>query len=728
MVEIVLGIRGLHCASCVRRVETKLLETSGVVSANVNLATAKAIVKYDPKLINVDGVKAAIKSIGFEAYDIKSEIDLKDEGAIKSKNFVLSLIFSIPLAIITMSEHFHIYSFFDSDKANSIFQLLLATPVIFFGREFYINGFKAVVKSRTATMDTLVALGTGSAYLYSLFVTIMIFLGKEGYDSMHLYYETSAVLIMFILLGRSLEAKAKGKTSEAIKKLIELSPKYAVVLRDGKEVEIPISEVVIKDIVYVKAGQRVPVDGIILDGYSFVDESMITGESVPVEKKKGDVVLAGTINKMGTFIIEATSVGENTVLSQIIKLVESAQSSKAPIQKMADKISAIFVPAVLVCAVISLIFWKFYGFDTYFAIKAMIAVLIIACPCSLGLAAPTAVIVGTGMAAEKGVLFKNAESIEKLSTIDTVVLDKTGTLTYGKPEVIKVFSVIDESIFLKYVASLEKASSHPLAEAVIKRYGVDDFFEVKNFETLPGMGIVGYINGDKVLVGSMSFLVDNGFEIEPEGLEDGFTYIFVGLVSGVDKRFLGYLALFDNLRDDAFEFVSSLKRLSIDVFMLTGDSVKVAEIVSKRLNNISYKARVLPEEKQNVIAQLKAQGKKIAMVGDGINDAPALAAADVGIAIGSGTDIAIEAGDIVIINPNLMTIYKGILLSKNIISKIKQNFFWAFLYNSLGIPIAAGVLYPFLGILLNPMFAGLAMAFSSVSVVTNSLLLRRIRV
>ncbi|MCX7991808.1 MAG: heavy metal translocating P-type ATPase [Proteobacteria bacterium] len=725
MKEQVFGIKGLHCASCVNRLETKLRETKGVISASVNLATAKANIKYDPHFISVEGIKSAVKSAGYEAYDLEPDVKIEEELSRKRKNFIFSLIFALPLAFFTMTEHFHIYKFFHSEVANSLFQLVLATPVLYFGREFYVNGIRSVIRSKTATMDTLVALGTGTAYLYSLFVTVMIFLKKEGYDSMHLYYETSAVLIMFILLGRNLEAKARGKTSLAIKKLIELSPKYATVIRDGKEVEIPISEVKVNDIVIVKSGQRIPVDGVVLEGYSSVDESMITGESIPVEKKKGDKVLAGTINKMGTFTMEASSVGENTVLSQIIKLVESAQSSKAPIQKMADKISSVFVPVVIICAILSFIFWKSYGFDTYFALKTLISVLIIACPCSLGLAAPTAVIVGTGMGAERGILFKNAESIEKLASIDTIVLDKTGTLTFGKPEVVKIFSYIEEGIFLKIISSLEKASNHPLAEAILKKYGKDDFYEVTKFETVPGMGVLGYIKGDKVYLGSLDFIKDKGFNLPELDIEEGFSYIYVGIEKENEKKLLGYMALFDNLRDDAGDFINNIRNLNIDVIMLTGDNEKVAEKVAKRLNITNYRAKVLPQEKQKIISDLKANGRKVAMIGDGINDAPALASADVGIAIGSGTDIAIEAGEIVIVKPNLMTIYKGVVLSKEILSKIKQNFFWAFIYNTIGIPIAGGILYPFWGLLLNPMFAGLAMAFSSVSVVTNSLLLKR---
>lgn len=716
-------IEGLHCASCVNRLQTKLLAEEGISEASVNLASRKAHITYDPDIIGRKGIIKAVEAAGYKAVDVVDYMEGNEERS-KKINFILSAIFSLPLLLITMAEHFGLYKMFSSDLNNAVFQILLSTPVLFFGREFYLNGIKSLIRSKTATMDTLVALGTGVAYLYSLFVSIMIFLNKEGYDSMHLYFETSAVLITFILLGRYLESKARGKTSEAIKKLIQLSPKEATVIRDGKENIIPISEVITGDLVIVKSGQQIPVDGVITEGYSSVDESMITGESIPVEKKPGDNVIAGTINKMGALKILARSVGQNTMLAQIIRLVDEAQSSKAPIQKLADKISSVFVPTVVFIALLSFFIWKFFGFDTYFAIKTMISVLIIACPCSLGLAAPTAVIVGTGMGAERGILFKNAESIEKLSQIDTIALDKTGTLTSGKPNIIEIKTEMDRHLFLKYVASLERVSMHPLSEPILRAYNSNDFFEVKNFQTHPGKGISGEIDGKFIYIGSSSFLTENGFELN-EAVDEAYSYIFIGIEYEYRKKYIGYVSFFDNIKDDALNFVTKIKELGIKVVMITGDNEKVAEKVAKTLNITRYWSKVLPNEKQNIITELKNVGHRVAMIGDGINDAPALASAHVGIAFSSGTDIAVEAGDLVITNQNLMTIYRALQLSRIIINKIKQNFFWAFIYNSLGIPISAGILYPFFGVLLNPMFAGMAMALSSVSVVTNSLLMKK---
>jgi len=700
-----------------------MLEKRGIKEASVNLATKKAYITYDPQVISRKDIIKAVEEAGYHAVDVINHMEGEEEK-IKKLNFILSSIFSFPLMLITMAEHFNIYKFFTSEAVNAVFQLVMSTPVLYFGREFYLNGIKSVIRSKTATMDTLVALGTGVAYLYSLYVSIMIFFNVSGYDSMHLYFETSAVLITFILLGRYLESKARGKTSEAIRKLIQMSPKEANVIRDDREIVIPLSEVLIGDKVIVKSGQQIPVDGTVIEGYSSVDESMITGESVPVEKKVGDRVMAGTINKLGVLKIHAKSVGEKTLLAQIIRLVDEAQSSKAPIQKLADKISSIFVPVVLLISLLSFLIWFFLGFDSYFAIKAMISVLIIACPCSLGLAAPTAVIVGTGIGAEKGILFKNADSIQKLSEINMVALDKTGTLTIGKPAITDIKSYIDKNLFLKFVASLEKISMHPLADPLLKAYNSEDFFQITNFQTVPGKGLIGKIDNHLIYLGSYSFLAENGFNIT-DSIDEGYSYIFVGTECANSKKYLGYVSFFDSIKEDALNFITKIKNMGIKVLMITGDNEKIAEKVAKTLNIDKYWAKVLPNEKLNIIEELKKFGNKTAMIGDGINDAPALAAAHVGIAFSSGTDIAVESGDIVITNQNLLTVYKAILLSKIIMNKIKQNFFWAFIYNSLGIPIAAGVLYPFLGVLLNPIFAGMAMALSSVSVVTNSLLMKK---
>lgn len=724
--RLIVGIEGLHCASCVEKLQNKLKEHKGVYDVSVNLATKKAFISFDPKEMNIELLKNVISDAGYQVKDLKELESEKDEIIKSKKNFIFSLIFSFPLALVTMLEHFDIFHFFHNVYYYAIFQFVLATPVLFWGRNFYINGLRSVIKAKTATMDTLVALGTGTAYLYSLYGTIMLFVNRGGH-TVHLYYETSAVLITFILLGRYLEANARGKTSEALKKLMKLAPKSATVIRNGIEMVIPVEQVALGDIVLVKSGERIPVDGEIIEGSSSVDESMITGESLPVEKNINDKVLAGTVNRTGTFRFKATSIGADTFLSQIIKLVEEAQASKAPIQKIADKVSSVFVPVVLIIAIMSFFIWKLLGYDTVFAANAFIAVLIIACPCSLGLATPTAIIVGTGMGATQGILFKNAESLEKLAQVSLLLMDKTGTITYGSPEVInvKTFS-FDEKEFIRIVASIEKASSHPLSEAVLKYYDKSDLYHVEKFETLPGKGLIGYINDKKYYVGSINFLKENDALLPDEiSLKSDYTTIYVSEQSDNKNKLIGFIDIFDKIKDDAVLFVSNMKKLNVTLYMLTGDNQKVAELVAKTLAINFYKANVLPQDKQNIVLEEKEKNQKVAMVGDGINDSPALAAADVGIAFGSGTDIAMETSDIVLIKPNLMGIYKAFLLSRLTIRKIKENLFWAFLYNIIGIPVAAGLLYPLWSITLNPIFAGIAMAMSSVSVVTNSLIMKR---
>lgn len=725
--KAIINITGLHCASCVSRLQKVLEELKGVYEVNINLATSKAYLSYSPSEIELTRIEQAIKEAGYGVSKLTEIDNEKIEMEKQRKNFLFSLLFSFPLFLFTMSEHFHLYKFFHSDTINAFIQFLLATPVLYFGRSFYYNGIKSVVKSKTATMDTLVALGTGTAYLYSFYVTVMIMLGVGSYNSMNLYYETSAVLICFILLGRYLEARAKGKTGEAIKKLMGLSPKTAVVERDGKELVLPIDEVIINDIVIIKPGDKIPVDGEVVYGYSSVDESMITGESVPVEKVVGDKVMAGTMNTLGVLKIKALSVGADTLLSHIIRLVEESQASKAPIQKLADKISAIFVPIVLLIAIASCVIWLLLGYDTSFAFKSFIAVLIIACPCSLGLATPTAIIVGTGMGAERGVLFKNAEALEKLAKIKLLLMDKTGTITYGKPEVVDIFcNSMDKNEFLKIAASIEKVSGHPLASAVIDAYNKDDYYEILEFNTVPGKGVKAVIKDDTYILGSVNFMADFGLEVKRESSDNAYSYVYLAVLKrDGTKNILGFLTIYDRIKVDAKEFIAKMNELGVKVFILTGDNENVAESVAKTLNIEFYRANVLPQEKRQVVLEEKKRFDMVAMVGDGINDSPALAASDVGIAFGSGTDIAMETSDVVLIKSNLMGIYRAFLLSKLTIKKIKQNLFWAFIYNTIGIPVAGGVLYPFFHIQLNPIFAGLAMAMSSVSVVTNSLLMKR---
>lgn len=724
--KLIINVTGLHCASCVSRLQDSLKEQTGVIDATVNLATYKAFIVFFPSEISIDKIKSVIIATGYGVAGLE-EIDpsIEDIRTYK-KNFSCAALFSLPLFIITMAEHFYSYKIITNDRLYSIFQFLLATPVIYFGRNFYINGIKSVLKAKTATMDTLVALGTGAAYVYSVYVTIMILLNNSNFSSMHLYYETSAVLISFILLGRFLEAKAKGKTGEAIKRLMGLTPKTATVIRDTTELIVPIDEVVKEDIVLIKPGDRIPVDGEVIEGYSYIDESMITGESVPVEKKVGDKVIAGTINGNKILKIKAVSVGAETLLSQIIRLVEESQASKAQIQKIADKVSSVFVPVVFIIALVSFFTWIVLDYDTEFAFSSFISVLIIACPCSLGLATPTAIIVGTGMGAERGILFKNAEALEKLAKVEMLLMDKTGTLTYGKPEVIDIVSYgINSDELLKIAASIEKVATHPLADAVVRKYSNSDFYEISNFDTLPGMGVLAAINNEKFYLGSINLMKEIGIKIE-NIVNDVYSTIYIANEQSNGKKgLLGYISVFDKIKEDAEEFVKKMTQLGVKLFILTGDNEKVAEYVAKTLGIEYYKANVLPHEKQQVVVAEKERYKFVGMVGDGINDSPALAASDVGIAFGSGTDIAMETSDIVLVKPNLMGIYKSLLLSKFTISKIKQNLFWAFIYNSIGIPLAAGLLYPFFGIQLNPMFAGVAMAMSSVSVVTNSLLMKR---
>lgn len=727
--SVVVKVGGLHCASCVAKLENSLKTHKGILEANVNLATNKAFITFDGSIIDERKIKDIISSTGYEPLDYIDVDAEKIELAKKKNNFIFSAIFSLPLLIITMADHFNIFRFFENNKLYALIQLILATPVLFFGREFYINGIKTLVKSKTSTMDTLVALGTGTAYLYSFYETIVIFTDGHAMAS-HLYYETSAVLITFILLGRYLEAIAKGKTSSAIKKLIKLLPSTAIVIKNGKEVEVSINELAVGDLIVVKSGQRIPVDGVVVEGYSSVDESMITGESIPVEKKMGDSVIGGTLNTTGSIVFKASSVGSNTMLSQIIRLVEEAQGSKAPIQKLVDKISAIFVPTVFVIALISFAIWKLSGFDTYVSAKAFISVLIIACPCSLGLATPTAIIVGTGLGAERGILFKNAEILEKLSHVNMIVLDKTGTLTYGRPEVIDINTFnCDEKDFLRYLASIERLSFHPLADSILRKYNSNDFYEVVDFVNIPGKGIKGQVNSKILYAGTPDFLMEMGFDIDRSFFTkyyvEGNSIVCLGIDCENKKNFAGFAVIADIVKEDAIEFIKAISYQNIELYMLSGDNEKVAESVAKKLNISKFKGQVLPEEKQIVVKQLKESGKIVAMVGDGINDAPALAAADVGIAFGSGTDIAIETSDVVLVKPDLMNIVRAINLSRLTRRKIRENLFWAFIYNSIGIPVAAGILYPFFKITLNPIFAGIAMAMSSVSVVTNSLLMKR---
>ncbi|MFA6889311.1 MAG: heavy metal translocating P-type ATPase [Candidatus Woesearchaeota archaeon] len=728
MKKITLDISGMHCASCATLINNKLGKESGVSYANVNLTTEKASVDYDESKTDEKKIISIIESLGdYKAKIMNKNINNQDyetkkreKHLKKIKNtFLFSLAFAIPAFLIGM-----VFMWIGIEIPYSSYILfLLATPVQFIvGWDIYKSAFSAL-KSKSANMDTLIAIGTSAAYFYSVYV--IFFNPMESQ-----YFEAAAILITFVMLGRYLEAIAKGKTSEAIKKLMNLSPKIATVIRNGKEQKISIDEVVVGDIVIVKPGEKVPVDGIIIEGQSAIDESMITGESMPVEKKKNDLVIGATINKHGSFKFKATKVGANSTLAQIIKLIEDAQGKKAPIQRFADKISAYFVPVVIVIALIAFFIWYFVVGQTFsFALIIAVSILVIACPCALGLATPTAIMVGTGKGAEKGILIKGGDALETAHKLYAVVFDKTGTLTQGKPEVTDIISIgkISENEILRLAASVEKNSEHPLAQAVVNRANEKKLKldNVKNFKAIPGHGVEGTLKGKKIIVSkpeyakkiaNLKIIEDKIKDLE----EDGKTVVV--LIYG--GKIYGCIAIADTIREDSIKAVKDLQRQGVFVYMITGDNKRTANAIGKQLGINHIISEVLPQDKANEVKKLQRKGK-VAMVGDGINDAPALAQADIGIAIGSGTDVAMETGNIVLMNNKTTDVARAIKLSKITIRKIKQNMFWALFYNSLGIPIAAGVLYSSTGWLLSPIIAGGAMALSSVSVVLNTLLMKR---
>lgn len=733
--EVVLDISGMHSAHCANIVEQTLKKISGVTEYSVNLATTKATVKYNYHEVKVSQIIMAIADAGYEAWtaatrDLEKEAREREIKQYRMK-FLLSLSFGIPLFIITMLPSVGVEMPQWIHRHMPLLSLLLTTPIIMLCYTFYYYGLRAIVKNRSPNMDSLIAIGTGVAYMYSLAVSVLIWTGNSNYTEKDLYYEIAGFLLIFILLGRWLEAIAKGKTSEAIKKLLGLQAKTALVLRNNTEVEIPIEEVEVGDVVIVKPGEKIPVDGTVLNGHSTVDESMVTGESIPIEKIKGSPVIGATINKMGTLTFKATHVGKDTALAQIIKLVEDAQTSKAPIQALADTISAYFVPAVVLIALAAGGIWLLAGKSLIFSLSAFIAVLIIACPCALGLATPTAIMVGTGMAAQQGILFKNAKALQEAQHITTIVLDKTGTLTKGKPEVtdIVAFGKLKQHELLMYAAITEKRSEHPLAEAILVKARAEklEIPEPTHFKAVAGKGIEVQHKRTKILFGNRALFKDNNFSLSQyedaiiQREDEGKTVMLIA----VDGHIQGIIAVADTLKEHSSEAIAQLDTLGKEIVMITGDNQRTAKAIAQQINIAHVMAEVLPGEKAEAIKKLQEQGKKVAMVGDGINDAPALTQADIGIAIGSGTDIAIESGDIVLIKDDLRDVVKALSLSVYTFKKIKQNLFWAFAYNIILIPVAAGVLYPFTGFLLSPLIAGLAMAFSSVSVVTNSLLMKR---
>lgn len=725
-------IEGMSCAACSRGVERSVSKVNGVSDVNVNLTTNSAAVVYENKQCELSDIEAAVVRAGFKVVKNKkaaTENAAKNEKMSKI-NLVVALVFSIPLFFISMGHMIGIslpgaISPDSNPVRFALIQLVLVIPVLIAGRKFFINGVRAVLH-KNPNMDTLVAMGSSSAFIYSLIMTAKIISDNDGH-SHHLYFESAGMIITFILIGKMLEAISKKRTTDAVGKLRSLIPDTTEIMRNGEKMTVKTAEIQIGDIFTVVPGSAIAADGKVISGSTSVDESMITGESMPVSKKMGDTVFGGTINKNGTVEVEATSVYGETVLSQIIRSVEDAGASKAPIATLADKISGIFVPTVFAIAVLSAVIWALTGKDFSFCLNVFISVLVIACPCALGLATPTAIMVATGKGAQNGILFKGGEPLEALSKADTVVFDKTGTLTQGDPQVTDILPVgISKNELLKYSASAEKNSEHLLGEAIVKKYN-GEYFDVTDFEALSGLGLRATVNGKQVFIGNRELMNQNGIDEKvtekigaPLGSE-GKTVVYIS----IDGEFAGTIAIADVLKGDAAETVKLLNSLGVETVMLTGDNKKTANAIAKIAGIKTVFAEVLPRDKQNVIIDLQKQGKKVCMVGDGINDAPALVSADVGVAVASGTDVAVESADVVLMNSETTSLYKAVRLSQKTLGKIKQNLFWAFAYNTVGIPIAAGLLYALGGSLLDPMFASAAMSLSSVTVVTNSLLLRR---
>jgi len=741
--EVTIPVGGMSCAACAKAIERTVGKVSGVSTVSVNFATEKAAIKYDPAATRLSEIKQAIVKAGYTPLAIEGARAADGHKAAKEREirslwtkFAVSATFAIPLLYIAMGAMLGwplpaAINAMNYPLRYALLEIALVIPVIAAGHRFYVVGFSAIWR-RAPNMDSLIAMGTSAAILYSLYSVIGIANGDfKAVDS--LYFETAGVIITLILLGKSLEAVSKGRTSESIKKLMGLQPKTATVIQDGTEIELPIEEVEEGDLILVKPGERIPVDGEIVSGRTSVDESMLTGESIPVEKSAGDKVIGASVNKNGSIRFKATKVGADTVLAHIIKLVEDAQGSKAPIAQMADVVSGYFVPVVFVIALASAGVWLLLGHGAVFALTVFVAVLTIACPCALGLATPTAIMVGTGRGAENGVLIKSGAALETAHKVDTIVFDKTGTLTKGRPEMTDIVpaSGFGEAEILSLAASAEKASEHPLGEAIVRAAEERKLpvAEVSDFEAVPGFGIKAGIEGRSVLAGNARLLSANhvDFDIAMEEADrlagEGKTPMFVA----IDGQYAGIIAVADVVKESSARAIRALHGMGVKVAMITGDSRKTAEAIAKTVGIDTALAEVLPQDKAAEVKNIQAAGRIVAMVGDGINDAPALAQADIGIAIGSGTDVAMESSDIVLMRSDLMDVPTAIKLSKKVIRNIKQNLFWAFGYNVLGIPVAAGVLYAFGGPLLNPILAAAAMSLSSVSVLTNALRLKRFK-
>lgn len=738
-------ISGMSCAACSSAVERVTRKLEGVSESNVNLTTGKMTITYDDTVLTRENIITKVEKAGFGAtLDVEKSKEKKQHEkdelreSIKrtKRHLITNLILAIPLLYISMGHMLPItlplprwLDMAENPLHFALAQCILTVIILYNGRKFYLVGFKSLFKGNP-NMDSLVAIGTGSAFLYSLVMTIRIPYDVSGVHN--LYYESAAIVVTLVMLGKYMEGRSKGKTSEAIRKLMELAPDKAIVLRDGKQIEVPVEEIKVGERILVKPGNKIALDGVIVEGNTSVDESMLTGESIPVEKEKGMTVIGGSINYQGAIQVEVTRVGEETTLAKIVKLMEEAQGKKAPISKLADIVAGYFVPTVMVIAVVSAIIWAILGHDLAFVLTIFVSVLVIACPCALGLATPTAIMVGTGLGANHGILIKSGEALETTHKVDTVVLDKTGTITEGKPKVMGIISHdMEEEKLLRIAASCEQNSEHPLGQAIVeeaKERGLK-LDGTESFNSITGQGIQAVLEGTEYYIGNKKLCEElkidmGGNEQEAQNMaRKGQTPMFVI----ANKKVVGIISVADPIKETSKEAIKQLKDLGITVYMLTGDNRLTADYIGKKVGVDKVVSEVLPQDKVSVVEELQKQGKRVMMVGDGINDAPALVQADVGMAIGSGSDIALDSSDIVLMKSDLQDVYKAIRLSKETIRNIKQNLFWAFFYNACGLPLAAGALYLINGTLLNPIFAGLAMSLSSVSVVGNALRLRRLK-